>query len=255
MEVVQTLLVLVAGLAALVLCWLALKRPRPAEDVAASTSAPRQDREAPVQQNLVQLVDVLFALVLTLPVITQANIIRAPWQNWHANVTMLVATLLGYYVVIRSYIDWHIAMADAPYKIRTEGDRFRELIRVYVDLLIVGSYVMLFLAAGHLARHPGGDLRPFLLFLALIVLLYIAWGVVRRRTYKTKREYKRPTLIIVLVGLLAICGAYWIDHSGDGLLAHHGTARDLTALGLALAVWIAYRKRNWSEIPALAATA
>jgi len=48
--------------------------------------------------------------------------------------------------------------------------------RVYIEFLIVMSYVMLFLSTQGLAKHAGSDIGEFLLLLAVIVLLYVLWG-------------------------------------------------------------------------------
>jgi len=89
---------------------------------------------------------------------------------------------------------------------------------------------------------------------AAVMLLYIAWGALRRRTYGSKHEFTFTTLFTAFVGLLAVWGAYSIGHARHGFLTDHATARNLTALGLTFLVWIAYRKRNWREIRPLEST-
>lgn len=194
---------------------------------------------------LVSLIDMLFALVIALPVVIAEDVIRAPWD---ANLPVVIALATGYYVVIRSFIDWHIAMEDAPYWIRTSPQKSWELKRVYVDFAIVMAYAMLFLSTKDLATRPGSEIGPFLFLLGAITLLYLAWGALRWFTYRAEHEYRWHTLFEATVGFIALWGAYRIEHDHGLLLEGHGTTRNSLALALALVVLLAYRLRNWREI-------
>jgi len=198
-------------------------------------------------QRVVGLIDLLFALVLTLPVATSENVVREPW---HSNVAVVAALALGYYVVVRSFIDWHIAMEDAPYWIRTSSQRSWELRRVYVDCLIVMAYVLLFLSAKSLASSPSGDLGEYLLLFVVIFGLYVTWGQLRHVAYESQHEFRWGTLAVALAGFAALWGAYRIEHDHVHWLSGHGEARNVTALALAFLVYASYRFRNWKEMRA-----
>jgi hypothetical protein len=178
-------------------------------------------------------------------VIISEDVVRAPWDS---NVPVVLALVLTYYVVIRSYVDWHIAMEDAPYWIRTSPKKSWELRRVYVDFLIVSAYVMLFLSTKALATESSSDIGEFLFLLAVIVALYLLWGVLRQVAYRSQHEFRRSTLVLALVGFGAIWGAYRLDYDQVFWLQHHATERNVIALALAFAVLLAYRFRNWREI-------
>lgn len=216
---------------------------RPPETEKIVTGPDGHDERA--SEKLVSLIDLLFALVLTLPVIVSEDVVRAPWDS---NAPVVLALVLAYYLVIRSFVDWHIAMEDAPYWIRTSPHKSWELRRVYVDFLIVIAYVMLFLSTKELATDPGSDIGEFLFLLAVIVVLYILWGILRRVAYKSQHEFRRTTLVVALVGFAAIWGAYRLDHDQVLWLHHHATERNIIALALAFAVLGAYRFKNWHEI-------
>jgi hypothetical protein len=237
------MLVLCLAVVAIAIC--AILRPRrgspdPDQHV---TGPDKYDQDA--SSRVVGLIDLLFALVLTLPVLTSQAVLRAPW---HSNVPVVLAIVLGYYVVIRSFIDWHIAMEDAPYWIRTSPKRSWELWRVYVDCAIVMAYVLLFLSAQSLAEHPRSDVGEYLLLFAVIFALYITWGQLRRMSYEKQHEFRWQTLATALVGFVAIWGAYRLERDHVHWLSAHPETRNIVAIALAFALYASYRRRNWAEM-------
>src|SRR5207302_5403341 len=111
----------------LVAAFVALLRPRPRGRPARPPVSGPTEHDQRASDRLVSLIDLLFALVLTLPVFATEDVVRAPL---HANLPIVLALVLAYYVVIRSFVDWHIAMEDAPYWIRTSTHKSWELRRV-----------------------------------------------------------------------------------------------------------------------------
>jgi hypothetical protein len=186
----------------------------------------------------------LFALVLTLPVVINPDLIRAPW---HSNVQACLAVALGYYVVIRSYISWHVAMEDAPYWIRTGTHKTSELRRLYIDFFIVMSYVLLLLSTEDLAKHPGSDIGEYLALLAVVFVLYLGWGALRAFAYGPQHEFRWVTLVIALVGFAATWGAYRINRD-DVRVVHSGATSNTVALAASLVTYATYRMRNWREM-------
>ena len=232
-------LVLVAS-ALLILLW-----PRPHRATASIAVSGPTERDQNASERLVSLIDLLFALVLTLPVLVAEDVIRAPW---HANLPIVLSLVLAYYVVIRSFVDWHIAMEDAPYWIRTSRHKSWELRRVYVDVLIVMAYVMLFLSTKDLSKHANADLGQYLLLLAVIIGLYLLWSGLRWIAYREQHEYRWHTLAVAMIGFVALWAAYRIDRDHADWFASHSEARNTVALGLAMALVASYRMRNWREI-------
>jgi hypothetical protein len=220
------------------------RAPRPGRDEPQIITGPdKYDAEASAR--VVGLIDLLFALVLTLPAVTSTGTVRAPW---HSNVPAVLALVLGYYVVVRSFIDWHIAMEDAPYWIRTSARRTWELRRVYVDCGIVIAYVMLFLSADSLTTKGSSDIGEYLAVFVAVFVLYLVWGRLRRISYRTQHEFKDPTLVTALVGFLAIWCAYRLDRDSVHWLSRHAELQNVLALLLAYMMYAAYRFRNWKEM-------
>lgn len=222
----------------------AIALPRNPSDAKQHVTGPDEyDQQASAR--VVSLIDLLFALVLTLPVVTSQNVLRAPW---HSNVPVVLSIILGYYVVIRSFIDWHIAMEDAPYWIRTSTKRSWELWRVYVDCIIVMAYVLLFLSAQSLAKHSDGDVGEYLFLFSVIFMLYLTWGQLRRISYGRQHEFRWQTLATALVGFVAIWGAYRLEYDHVHWFSGHEEVRNVLALLLAFVMYSSYRMRNWREM-------
>jgi hypothetical protein len=236
---------LVACLVAVAGALIALLAPRAAPALVQRTVSGPDEHDQRASDRLVSLIDLLFALVLTLPVFVTEDVVRAPWDG---NLPTVMALTIAYYVVIRSFVDWHIAMEDAPYWIRTSDHKSWELRRVYVDFAIVMAYVMLFLSIKELSKHPGTDIGQFLLLLAIIIGCYLLWGALRWIAYREQHEYRWHTLVEAVVGFAAVWAAYRIDRDEVGWFADHSTARNTTALALAFVLLAAYRLRNWREI-------
>lgn len=224
--------------------WVALLRlpPRPRQQVDAREGPGESDVRA--SGHLVSLIDLLFALVLTLPVVISQDVIRAPW---HSNPQVCLALVLGYYVVIRSYVDWHVAMEDAPYWIRTGDHKTAELRRVYIDFLIVMIYVLLLLSTEGLSEHPGDDIGEFLALFCFMFALYLSWGALRSFAYGLQHEFRWLTLAVALVGFASIWGAYRVDRDQVRWL-HDDTTLNTVALAAAFVTYAVYRRRNWREM-------
>jgi cation transport ATPase len=220
---------------------LLLRRKNPAHE-----EIPRphkSDQEA--SQRLVDLIDILFALVLGLPVLIGEDVFLHPGSH---GAPVMLAYITGYYVVVRSYVDWHIAMEDAPYWIRTSAGRTWELRRVYVDFLIVIAYVMMFLSTRPLLKSPGADIGLFLSVVAVIPVLYLAWGALRRMAYGGGHEYLARTMTKAAVALFAVWGAYRFSREHGSWLGGHGTLRNDIAITVSLIIVLAYRRANWHEM-------
>lgn len=226
--------------------------PMPANNTQTAPTEPQQaDRDA--SEKLVDLIDILFALVLGLPVLIGTDVFTHPGSH---GAPIILAFVTGTYVVVRSYVDWHISMEDAPYWIRTSTDsswllsagRSWELRRVYVDFVIVLAYVLMFLFTDPLVKSPGADIGRLLFILVVIQLLYLVWGALRRRTYGGGHEYLFGSITKAALGLLALWGAYRVSRDHGLLFGGHGTARNDVAIIAALIITLAYRRANWREM-------
>jgi hypothetical protein len=245
-NVLWTVLLVVCLLVALItFLWLLVDDPAsPTGATTDSGTKPRSTAKYDQKASdwLVSLIDLLFALVLTVPVLIAEDVVRSPW---HSNIQIVLALGVGYYVVIRSFVDWHIAMDDAPYRIRSRG--VRELWRTYVDFVIVMSYVVLFLSAKSLINDGGADISQYLLVLIAILVLYLIWGELRRGVYGSQHQFRSETIGLALVGLLAVWGAYQVDQDHIRWLDHAAT-RNTVALLSAFAILLVYRRRVWKEL-------
>jgi hypothetical protein len=210
-----------------------------------SVPKPVTEADRNASQRLVDLIDILFALVLGLPVLIGAGVFVHPES---AGAPVILAFITGYYVVVRSYVDWHIAMEDAPYWIRTSSGTVWELRRIYVDFFIVVAYVVMFLATRGLLRKRDADIGLYLFMLALIPALYLLWGALRQKAYGDWHEYSRRSMLTACLGLLAVWVAYRITRDQHVVLVHHGAVLNVIAEIAALVLVLAYRRANWREM-------
>src|SRR5262249_40792631 len=130
------------------------------------------------------LIDVLYALVL----VQGAEAYRSLFVNggeflhFERFLPVALALVLVFFTAIHSFIDYHLAAEDQPYQFLDRKRRQKDLVRYYLDIVIVGTYSFILLKCHILLDSPGGDLTfAFFTFPALF-LLFIGWGELRRRT-------------------------------------------------------------------------
>jgi hypothetical protein len=204
--------------------------------------------EAATSAHLLRMIDFFFALVLGQGVLRFADVLKEPWGP-ESNLQVVLALVLVYYTVIRSFVAWHIAMERRRYRIEANDPdtaKTTELWRVYIDLFIVVTYAFLLLQAERLAGEGNADSDIKLLFfgLALLFVLYWAWGYLRRVAWGPDQFSFRWLLIFGTLYLLLA-----LVYTTDDPLRLGVTRGDanLISLALALVLMVAYRYVNFSQ--------
>lgn len=152
----------------------------------------------------------MFALTLGQGIL----LFRAFWTDPvdHDHLTVALALAAIYFTTIQSFIDWHQAMEDHPYRVEWREpvlQRTLERLRFAVDFTIVMAYAFLVVNAVPLIENPGSDLDIFLAGFPTVFALYFAWALLRRRRYPGAG---RP--LAMAVGLAAF-GALYIAYRLD----------------------------------------
>lgn len=207
-------------------------------------------REVELSRQLVRLVDVVYALVLVQGAIYYRHIFTI--GNYFKHATrfgpVVLALTLTYFTTIQSFVDYHLASEDQRYRLLTKGKRGLDLIRFYLDLVIVGLYSFMLLKFHVLIGHPlmgssSADISAALWALPGIFLLYFIWGILRAITSDDEQEYAW-WLLLIFLGLYAglAAGYKWIPGGPSSL-------RNSSALGAALLLMIVYRVLNSTQNP------
>jgi hypothetical protein len=204
-------------------------------------------RQRELSRQLTRLVDVLYALVLVQGAVYYRSLftIGDKFSEFELFLPVVLALALTYFTAIQSFIDYHLASEDQPYRLLDSARRRRDLWRFYLDVVIVGLYSFILLKCHVLIADPAADLRAVFWALAVIFALYLIWGTLRWRAKPdqkgstTEQPYK-PRLLWVCLGLyLGLAFAYaemyggWIENSAF--------------LGGALLIMAFYRWMNWSQ--------
>src|SRR5437879_1744694 len=105
-----------------------------------------------VSDQLVRLVQVIFALVLGQSLLLFKAVLLNPFTSDHWLAALAWATV--FYTTVASWIDWHVVMARRPYDTRQLVDRFR----IYSDVGIAALYAYLLFTIEPLIGNPRGTL-------------------------------------------------------------------------------------------------
>lgn len=198
-----------------------------------------------MSSQLVRLIDLLFALVLVQGAVHYRSVFGVPS---HIGLQVVLALLLVYYTVVRSFIDWHIAMESAPYRIMRSQCRTSELRRVYVDFLIVALYSFMLLKAHVLLTAPDAGLRLFFWSFPVLYALYLVWGWLRARAYHVQQFSER--LLVLCLGLSIVLAAAY--EAIFGTTAAGRRTVNSVALASALVLMACFRHFNWRQQPVIA---
>ncbi len=191
-----------------------------------------------VSDHLVRGVDFLFALTLGQGVL----LFRAFWTDPLHLRYAPVALALGavYITTFLSFIDWHLAMEQRPYLVTwdiTYGERLRERLRVFIDLIIVILYAYLLVNATVLIDDPGHSVSHFLIGFPLIFVFYTVWGLLRRNRYPAASTRTLWVLGSFTVVFVAIYAVYTATRSS-------GKASNEIVLAVVIAAVLLYRVIN-----------
>lgn len=195
--------------------------------------------ELRASQQLVGVIDVLLALILVEGAVSYKELFTG---HSRMNAAVLLALVLVYYTALRSFIDWHLAMEERPYRILDRNARSVELGRVVLDFGIMATYTFLLLRAHVLIDDPGADLLALALAYPAIYAMYMAWNRLQRCAYGAERFTQRPlwaatTAASILVGLYLLAPQLGLD---DEL-------RNTLFVLLELGIVAAFRHTNWQQ--------
>jgi hypothetical protein len=203
-------------------------------------------REYDLSNQLVRLVDVVYALVLVQGAVYYRRVFTEPGYFSHSSRfgPVVLALILVYYITIQSFVDYHLAAEDQPYRILSADKRNVDLFRFYFDLVIVGSYSLFLLKCHPLIHEPGADIHVALWTLPGIFALYWIWGELRKFTSETeenvrKRPYAPSLLLIMLVLFGVLAFAYGVEPGGS--------LRNSCALAAGLVLMLVFRVLNWPQ--------
>jgi hypothetical protein len=191
------------------------------------------------------LIDVLYALVLVqgadsyhLLFVEGDRFLQL--EHW---LPVVLALVLIYFTAVQSFIDFHMAAEDRPYRLLDTRHKNWDLARFYLDLVIVGSYSFLLLKCHTLLTNPGADLLWVFLTLPAIFVLYLLWGGARNPT-TSDLPYSPRLLTASLASYVLLLLAY------RALPA--GWITNAACLGAALMLMGLYRWLNWDQNKRLA---
>jgi len=148
------------------------------------------NRDEALSQQMVTMVQVLFAVVLGDGLVTNKDVFLQPSQSPVASMA-----LLGVFITaVLSWIDWHRTTSANPYLLSRDSDVVpnspltwwpvaREYLRIVVDLCIVALYARLALLVPGIAVNPSATVLPYLETLALVFAAYTVAGVLRKMVF------------------------------------------------------------------------
>lgn len=202
-----------------------------------------EDEEAATSNHVIRMIDFFFAFVLSQGVLRFRDTVAAPWD---APLPALLALLTLLYVVVRSFIGWHMAIEERRYRLYSSHVRTTELWRVYIDVAIVLLYAYFLNNAVGLQTHPGHDIAPLLWGFPLLFALYAAWGKLRRVAWGPD-DFQLKVLRTFCLAYMALAAIY--SFAPTPFEMSRALGNDL-ALSSALALMVAYRGINfWQGIP------
>jgi hypothetical protein len=199
-------------------------------------------RQRDISRQLIVLVDVLYALVLVGGAEAYRSLFTRPdeFTDLSRCLPVVLALVLIYFTTIHSFIDYHLAAEDQPYRFLDKSKRLTDLMRFYFDVVIVGLYSFLLLKSHVLLMNSSADLIFVFWALPLIFLLFLYWGHLRRKTAAIVNQSYGVALLWLctfLYGALAL--AYTLTSNG-----WIGNSEFLLA---ALLIMAFYRWANWGQ--------
>ncbi len=154
---------------------------------------------------------------------------------------VVLALILIYFTTIQSFVDYHRASEDQPYQLLNTEKRRSDLLRFYLDIVIVGIYSFMLLKCHALLKAPGANVTPVFFAFVMIFFLYVLWGCLREKTGNEKTQsFSIALLLVVLIIYAVISFAYTriivIDWQVNTVFFF-----------IALYVMVVYRIVNWIQ--------
>lgn len=201
-----------------------------------------QRRQRDLSRQMTVLIDVLYALVLVEGAGAYRSLFTRADEFEHISwvLPVVLALALIYFTAIQSFIDYHFASEEQPYQFLHKTKRKNDLVRFYLDVLIVGLYSFILLKCHVLLDSPGGDLTLAFLTFPVIFALYILWGWLRRTAVSETKQAYSPWLLGLFFVLYGALSVIYICTS-------NGWVGNSEFLFVALLLMIAYRLLNWQQ--------
>lgn len=199
-----------------------------------SDAETRLERDRRISDQLVRLIQIVFALVVAQSLFLYREVVVHPFAASHRSA--LLALLAVFLTTVLSWIDWHITMELHPFDRRN----WVEWVRLAADLLIVVLYAYLLFTVEPFVDTPGASLRAYLLGFPLVFSLYLLSGATRKATYGVAASRFVPILVFLcFFGVLWVAYVAWFSGPSSA-------EWNLTFLGVALAGMAGYRVfRSW----------
>jgi len=203
----------------------------------------RQQRQRDLSRQLTVLVDVVYALVLVAGAEAYRSLFTTGMMDEPSRfLPVVLALVFVYFTAIHSFIDYHLASEDQPYQFLDKSKRGWDLVRFYLDIVIVGAYSFLLLECHGLLSDPAADIFPMLAALPGIFVLFLFWGWLRGKSAPNSSD-KGPYKI----ALLWVCLALYAILAGIYELVADGWVGNSIFLATALAIMLLYRWINWDQ--------
>jgi hypothetical protein len=201
-----------------------------------------QRRQRDLSRQMTVLIDVVYALVLVQGAEAYRSLFTRAGEFEHISAVLPVALALAliYFTAIQSFIDYHFASEEQPYQFLHKTKRKNDLLRFYLDVLIVGLYSFVLLKCHVLLESPGGDLTLAFLTFPAIFLLYIVWGWFRKTAVSGTKQAYSPWLLLLFLGLYGLLTLVYVCTA-------NGWVGNSEFLFAALLLMIAYRLLNWRQ--------
>lgn len=200
-------------------------------------------RRRDLSRQLTVLVDVLYALVLVAGAEAYRSLFTTGMlEDFSRSLPVVLALVFVYFTAIHSFIDYHLASEDQPYRFLDKSKRKWDLVRFYLDIVIVGAYSLLLLQCHSLLSDPAADIFAMFVTLPAIFALFLVWGWLRRASSpdSTDKGPYKDALLWLCFGLYsALAGLY--------ALAADSRVDNSIFLAVALAIMLLYRWINWDQ--------
>jgi len=193
------------------------------------------DKNAWVSDQLVRLVQIVFALVLAQSLFLFRGVVTHPLEAGNRVATLALVAVFT--TTVLSWVDWHTTMVFSPYLTRERPEKMR----LFADLLVVIAYAYLLFSVEPLVGHPQDSVLRHLAGYPLAFIGYVVSGVTRRRTYGAAASRLYP--IRVFLGLYTVLWlSYWLVWSHRAVF-HSGVevTINVVSLSLVITLMIIYR--------------
>lgn len=130
------------------------------------------DLDQRVGDQLVRLVQIVFALVVTQSLVLYRNVVIAPFSGRYY---LAALALLNVYVMtVYSWVDWHRTVAIYPYNLSFYGGRrIAELLKLAIDLAIVTLYAYVLFTVDVVRASADASIAKYLWGFVLIYSMYL----------------------------------------------------------------------------------